>query len=314
MNIQLRHEFVNEPYALEILEKIVKNIENHKYGPGEIPNFFGELTTLIKKCADKYAEREFPPLTQTDTQTDAQLSLQKEARNEFCGKMFELFVEFFIKYPRSGQYLDGKTYVDIRDYQPLPSSEEDTGVDGLGVDIEDDPVAVQIKYRSNPTEPLTANKDHLGNFLSAAILRYGVIAQDQIFNKEQFKKDRNNIFSHLQQLDRSKQKRCLYIFTTSEGMHEFTEHKMLCGLVRLISGSTLRNSTTDPQFWRDFLDSINHSKIPIAPEPPKSLRQDQKDTVQAVLADVPGLGIVQAPTGYGKTLVQADIIMKMGKE
>ena len=46
------------------------------------------------------------------------------------------------------------------------------GVDGLGKGHDGNPHTVQVKFRSNTSEVLTANKDHISNFVAKSLSMY----------------------------------------------------------------------------------------------------------------------------------------------
>ena len=59
----------------------------------------------------------------------------------------------------------------IRDYQPV--LEDDLGVDGFGYGPNGEIHTVQCKARSNNTQLLTANNDHISNFVAHSHSKFG---------------------------------------------------------------------------------------------------------------------------------------------
>ena len=56
----------------------------------------------------------------------------------------------------------------ITDYKPVQS--DDNGVDGVGYNLIGEKCVVQVKYRSNKKDVLSANKDHLSNMISDGMI------------------------------------------------------------------------------------------------------------------------------------------------
>ena len=73
-----------------------------------------------------------------------------DCMNKFKGDSLEILAEIFFKL--SGAI--NPTAAHIRNYEPCNSS-EDFGVDGTGLNANNDKVAVQVKYRGNPANPIT---------------------------------------------------------------------------------------------------------------------------------------------------------------
>jgi hypothetical protein len=77
------------------------------------------------------------------------------------GDLFELFIEGFI-------YLtENDNRVNISNYNPVPEH-KDNGVDGYGLNSKQEKCAVQIKYKTNPNELLTAGGSNLDSMISEA--------------------------------------------------------------------------------------------------------------------------------------------------
>lgn len=67
----------------------------------------------------------------------------EDAQNAFKGDMLEVFAEMFFT------VFDAHPAVGLKDYKPISIS-EDYGVDAIGINVNGDKCAVQVKYRSNP--------------------------------------------------------------------------------------------------------------------------------------------------------------------
>lgn len=98
-------------------------------------------------------------------------SQQDEFEEEkFVGWGFELLIEAMIKLSPAD------SRIGITSYRPRNGNDgKDMGVDGIGTGWNGRPATVQCKYRSNPTEVLTSNKDHLGNFVSESMTKFNVV-------------------------------------------------------------------------------------------------------------------------------------------
>jgi len=138
--------------------------------------------------------------------------------NDYAGDGFHLFVEALIKLSP----VDNR--IAISDFQVVEGL--DTGVDGFGIGINGKPATVQCKFRGDKRWLLTANNDHLSNFLAASQNKYGVDIND---------------------------KANMLIVTSGEGLHFFTEAEMLYGKVRCIGYKELRELVDNNiPFWNKF--------------------------------------------------------------
>lgn len=141
--------------------------------------------------------------------------------NDYKGDGFELFVEALIKLSP----IDNR--IGISNYQIVPK-DKDTGVDGYGIGTNNKPATVNCKHRSKHDTLLTANEDHLSNFVSTSFLRYNVDP-----------KDINNML----------------IVTSGEGLHFFTENEMYQNKVRCLGRKELRRLVDNNlPFWDEFRD------------------------------------------------------------
>lgn len=144
----------------------------------------------------------------------------------YKGDGFELFAEALIKLSPADNRIA------IGNYTPV--TVDDTGVDGIGIGIDGKPATVQVKYRSNSTQLLTANEDHLSNFVVASMLRYNV---------EQSSKTN------------------MLIITTAQGLHYFTDGEMFKKQVRCLGYNELRELVdNNTLFWDKFRELIKESR------------------------------------------------------
>jgi hypothetical protein len=77
---------------------------------------------------------------------------------DYKGKALEALIEVLIL----TSPVDAR--IDIIDYEPV--LKQDYGIDGVGKSHHGETHTVQIKYRSNVVKSLTANEDHISNFVA----------------------------------------------------------------------------------------------------------------------------------------------------
>jgi len=143
---------------------------------------------------------------------------------KYKGDGFELFVEALIKLSPVDNRI-GITLYEV-------NTGLDTGVDGFGFGMDGEPAVVQAKYRGNSQVLLTANKDHLGNFLTAATFKFNVSTAAPKANR--------------------------LIITTAKDLHSFTQEEMLYDKVRCINREGLRELVdNNTLFWDSFRDLTN---------------------------------------------------------
>jgi hypothetical protein len=213
---------------------------------------------------------------------------QKDA-DKFKGDAFEIFVEFLIK---NGE---GDNRIGIENYQ-LVDADADYGVDGYGTmkdgkTMKSHPATVQVKFRTGDYI-LTADKDHLTNFLSLSLIKFGVRPQDT-----------NNML----------------LVTTGLKVDERVMNEMLCNKVRVLNREDLRSMLDNfPQWWVAFYNAFKASITPKREAfEVKVLRPHQNEAVDACMAiyndplDTFKSGKVILPTGTGKTLIESEIIRRV---
>ena len=144
--------------------------------------------------------------------------------DKYKGDGFELLIEALIKLSP----VDNR--IGIGNYQVVTA--DDLGVDGFGIGINGKAATVQCKYRSNNTSVITANQDHLSNFVMTSII-------DSRYNVD--KDDTNNMI----------------IFTTAAGLHHFTDSEMFKNKVVCRGHEWLRTMLdNNVLFWEAFRSLI----------------------------------------------------------
>lgn len=142
-------------------------------------------------------------------------------RDTYVGDGFECFVEALIKLSP----IDKR--INICNYAVQPGI--DMGVDGVGYGHDGEVHTVQVKYRSNQTQVLTANKDNISNFVSQSAMKYGVSLNH----------------GHMT------------IFTTADKLHEEVNEHMYMDKVRTLGYKEIRKLVDgNLAFWTQFRDAI----------------------------------------------------------
>ena len=143
--------------------------------------------------------------------------------DKYYGDGFEAFVESLI----TQQGLTKK--IMIRDYSPI--SEDDLGVDGYGYGPDGEIHTVQAKARGNTESVLTANRDHISNFVAHSHSKFG---------------------------GESKVK-YMTIFTTAKDLHHVTQ-EMYNQEVRVIGFKELKKLVDgNDMFWTNFRTALKFS-------------------------------------------------------
>ena len=147
-------------------------------------------------------------------------------RNKMIGNLFEIFAEQFI------HILGSYPTIGITNYAPVKAS-DDNGVDGIGLGINGLPLAVQVKYRSNPMYELLADDVKQFGFVS---LR------------------KHNVDSHT--------KTNLVLFTSGKDLHWHTKENVFDNAIRVINNNTISSLVDNNMcFWNDMINMVNESKI-----------------------------------------------------
>ena len=164
--------------------------------------------------------------------------------NQYKGWALEFFAEYLIK----AHPMDKR--IGVIDYQ-IVDEDDDTGVDGYGTGLDGNPATVQVKWRPFKYT-LTANRDHLTNFTSSSLIRYGV------------------------KLDENRNKNML-IITTGKDIHWRTDEKMFQYNVRVLNREKLRVLVDENNmFWDYFRDSWEYSLPKTKIRKPKSRKLVRK--------------------------------------
>jgi hypothetical protein len=142
--------------------------------------------------------------------------------NDYVGDGFEAFVESLLLQLGTHQCLQ------MKDYHP-GNPGEDMGVDGYGYGKDGEVHTVQAKYRSNTMDLLTANKDHISNFVAHSLAHYNA--------------------------------KHMTLITTADGLHNVISESMYAGQVRTIGYQQLCQLVdANGMFWQDFRDMLKLAK------------------------------------------------------
>lgn len=146
--------------------------------------------------------------------------------DKYKGDAFEFFVELFLNlHP-----VDNRLGV----YNYKPNQENDNGVDGIGVNINNEKCVIQIKYRNNTQSELSSNKDHLANLLTDGMLMHNVVAD----------MENSNNFRH-------------FVFTTADGLNFYTDKEMFKSKVKCFGMKEFRCLLDNNIiFWNKVRDII----------------------------------------------------------
>ena len=138
----------------------------------------------------------------------------------YYGDGFEALIESLI------HQLGTSTLISCKNYTPV--MDDDLGVDGYGYGPDGEIHTVQIKARSNPTSVLTANKDHISNFVAHSHSKFGGDSKVKY----------------------------LTIFTTAQDLHHVAQ-KMYDGEVNVIHNKKIESVIdNNPLFWEVFRDQM----------------------------------------------------------
>ena len=145
--------------------------------------------------------------------------------NKYLGDGFEFFIEIFLKL----HSVDNR--MGVYNYEPV--QKDDNGVDGVGININNEKSVVQIKYRSNKKTRLTSTYDHLSHLFSDGMLKHNVVSDP----------DNSKNYRH-------------FVFTTAEGLHFYTDKEMFKNKVRCVGYKELKSMIDKNQPFWDKLRSI----------------------------------------------------------
>lgn len=139
--------------------------------------------------------------------------------DEYKGDALEAFVEVLIKYSP----IDKR--INITEYRPHDNKidGQDMGIDGYGLSHNGNLHTIQVKYRSNTQKHLTANEDHISNFVAKT-------ASSPKFRDAD-----------------------MTIFTTAKTLNEKTNESMYHDRVRVLGYKDLcKLVDANDAFWRAF--------------------------------------------------------------
>lgn len=142
----------------------------------------------------------------------------------YRGDGFEAFVEVLINLSP----IDKR--INISNYQPwdVAVNGPDMGVDGVGTSHAGDPHCIQVKFRANTQQSLTANEDHISNFVAKSLSMY----PDKNVN--------------------------MTIFTTADSLMESTNQEMYHGKVKTLGYRQLAKLVdNNTAFWSAFRKEMN---------------------------------------------------------
>jgi hypothetical protein len=148
----------------------------------------------------------------------SQMFPNRYSPENYKGDGLELFAEALIKLSPADRRIA------ITDYSPGDPL-DDRGVDGWGTGMNGKKASVQVKYRGDTRSTLTANGDHLSNFVMTSVME-GVDINDA-----------DNML----------------IITTADGLHHFTDQEMFKGKVRCLGIKELKKLVDNNNlFWDSF--------------------------------------------------------------
>jgi hypothetical protein len=179
------------------------------------PNEYFELYTLAK---DGFTFRQW-------NNEVRRLSMRiddLDRRHKFIGDMLEVFAEIYFN------VFNADEAIGITDYTPVEIT-DDFGVDATGVNVRGHNVAIQIKYRSNPSD----------------LISYADIARTYTSALMQF--NMSDIYEH---------DRTVYLFTNSNGVSgAFT--KVMQNKVVVITNNEIKTKVDNNlTFWKSAYDMI----------------------------------------------------------
>ena len=165
--------------------------------------------------------------------------------DKYKGDGFEFLVEILLKTHSCDNRLG------ITSYEPI--QKDDTGVDGVGTNQLGEKCVVQVKFRGNNQQLLTANKDHLSNMFSSAQTRYGVStisSEIETIRKNAELIGEKKAIKKIQELEKHGKVKRHYVITTAEGLHNYTDAEMYNSEVICIGYTHLRALLDDNlSFW-----------------------------------------------------------------
>ena len=170
-------------------------------------DLLGGVTTLGKfvRNADKYSNH-------------PKWLARPRTSHEYKGMAFESLIEVLINYSP----IDKR--INIGQYEPHNDrTAQDWGIDGNGCSHNGNRHTVQCKFRSNPLYMLTANEDHISNFVAHTLSKPGHAEAD------------------------------MTIFTTAAGLNQSTLDGMYHGKIKVLGFKELSKLVNGNRaFWNAF--------------------------------------------------------------
>ena len=141
--------------------------------------------------------------------------------NKVKGDLFEIFAECFFK------ILSADNRIGVYDYKPAPPI-DDYGVDGIGQGMDEKPLTVQVKFRSNEMTELV--ESDIKQFGMQSIVEFGV--------------DKDT-------------KTNMIVFTNAKGLHWITQTKVFSGRVRCLGYEQISHLVDNNSvFWKLVNDLV----------------------------------------------------------
>lgn len=168
---------------------------------------------------------------QRKLERQAEVDETKYPRDKYVGDGFEFFTELLVHIMPYTRELGG-----IHNYEPIIA--DDNGADGIALNWDGKQCVIQCKYRGDNRTELTGNKDHLGNLVKEATLKYDIPKQ------------------------KGKQVSKYFVITTADGLHYYTEDEYFHGLVECIGRQQLRKLVDNNiGFWDRCREVVKEIKI-----------------------------------------------------
>lgn len=179
------------------------SFKNICYSADELLDGVTKLSTFMSKL--KAQSTQNPDMHQPD---------------DYFGAGFEALVEVIIN------QMGTAPFIQLKDYTPVETG--DMGVDGFGYGPKGETHTVQVKARSNTDSVLTANRDHISNFVAHSLAKYDA--------------------------------KSMTIITTAKGLHEVVSSEMYQDKVRVINNEQLRSLLDDNRmFWTVLREQLKFS-------------------------------------------------------
>lgn len=187
----------------------------------------GHVKKHYKECCILYEDFKKGTTLQKFINRVEEFSLSKndEDKYPFKGDMLEILAEIFFKaFPNDPR-------IGLSDYTPVPL-EEDYGVDGFGINASGKKCAVQIKFRSNPLEPVLYSE--MAKTYTSAVVQLQIPLEG---------------------------KDCLYVFTTAQEVTTSCT-KVFGKMLRVISRDTISTEIdNNVNFWNVAFEEIKNTLL-----------------------------------------------------